>query len=183
MMNTEISQLIETLSSTDNKLRLNALQTVLDLTNQPVEWVYEAWDAMVARLWHQNSYQRSIGIMVLCNLAKSDHEGRINFVLDNLLSCTKDEKFITSRQCIQNIWKVAVTSPENRERVINCLEQRLLECREEDHFNLLRLDIMQSIRQTAEVTGDRSLLDRAWDLAAQETEAPYRKKYEAALRN
>lgn len=111
-MDDETRNLIRDLQSTDDKVRLNALQAVLGLTDTKVDWAYEVWDEMIEKISHENSYQRSIGIMVLCNLAKSDHENRLGAVLDKLLAHTKDEKFITSRQCLQNIWKAGVMNEQ-----------------------------------------------------------------------
>lgn len=181
-MDTETAQRIEELASIDDKVRLNALQTVLNLTEQPVDWAYAVWDEMTARLTHENSYQRSIGIMVLCSLAKSDHENRMAAVLDDLLAHTRDEKFITSRQCIQNVWKVAAANADNRGQVIAHLEQRFRECGAEKHYNLLRLDVIQALKNVYDQVDDPSLLERARELMAGENEAAYRKKYEAVLK-
>ena len=48
---------------------------------------------------------------MICNLAKSDREDRLSGSLDLLLAHTGDEKFITSRQCLRSIWKVAAARP------------------------------------------------------------------------
>lgn len=102
-MNRDIQKHIENLDSTDDKIRLNALQNLLKVTESKVDWVYDVWDHLLEKLDNENSYQRSIGIMLLCNLAKSDVENHLADSLDRLFVHTKDEKFITSRQCIQNI--------------------------------------------------------------------------------
>src|SRR5512133_1945484 len=103
-MNNTIKKHIENLASKDDKIRLEALQSLLKVTESKVDWGYEVWDLLFEKLGHENSYQRSIGILLLCNLAKSDGENRLGVCLDRLLAHTRDEKFITSRQCIQNIW-------------------------------------------------------------------------------
>ena len=119
--------------------------------------------------------------MVLCNLAKSDCENRLNVSLQLLLAHTKDEKFITSRQCIQSIWKVAVMNKQNREIVLDHLEKRFRECCQEKHYNLLRQDIIQSIRLIHAEGKDDSLLARAQALISEEKDEKYRKKYTAIL--
>ena len=181
-MDRNVRKHVDNLSSTDDKIRLNALQTLLKLTEVPVDWVYDVWDLLLEKLEHENSYQRSIGIMLLCNLAKSDRENRMKVSLDRLLVHTRDEKFITSRQCIQNIWKVAAANKSNREKVMNHLEARFLECEQEKHYNLLRQDIIQSFVMLNQHAGDHELLARARALIAQEREAKYRKQYEALLK-
>jgi HEAT repeat protein len=136
--------LIENLGSTDDRTRLSALQTILKLTESQVDWVYDVWDGLFEKLNHENSFQRSIAIMVLCNLAKSDTEDRLADSLDLLLAHTKDDKFITSRQCIQSIWKVATTSKRRREKVLAHLEKRFRECVEEKHYNLIRQSVAKN---------------------------------------
>jgi hypothetical protein len=181
-MNKNIQKHIEELSSTDDKIRLDALQATLKLTESKVDWVYEVWDLLLEKLEHENSYQRSIGVMLLCNLAKSDVENRIVDSLDRLLVHTKDEKFITSRQCIQNIWKIAAANKSNCEKVLKHLEKRFVGCVSEKHFNLLRGDIIQSMMALYQADKDEKLLTRVWALVAKEQEPKYQKQYEALLK-
>jgi hypothetical protein len=181
-MNKNIQKHIENLTSTDDKVRLEALQNLLKLTESKVDWIYEVWDLLLEKLDHENSYQRSIGIMLLCNLAKSDVENRLDVSLGHLLAHTKDEKFITSRQCLRNIWKAAAANKLNREKVLKHLEKRFLECVHEKHYNLLRQDIIQSMTSLYAKEGDDRLLTGIQTLIAKEKEMKYRKQYEALLR-
>ena len=181
-MNKTIKKHIENLASTDDKIRLEALQSLLKVTESNVDWVYETWDLLLEKLDHENSYQRSIGIMLLCNLAKSDVENRLGVCLDRLLAHTRDEKFITSRQCIQNIWKVAAANKSNQEKVVKHLEKRFMECASEKHYNLLRQDVIQSMLLLYRHEGDDKLLARAQTLVAKEKEMKYRKQYETLLK-
>jgi hypothetical protein len=111
---------------------------------------------------------------MLCNLAQSDTQGRIASVLPLILAHTKDEKFITSRQCIQACWKVAAYQPSLKDLVVAHLTARFRECENEKHANLLRLDIIHSLRK----------INRAGDLAGlinglidSETNEKYRASY------
>ncbi len=180
-METAVREHIANLDSSDDRIRLSALQAILALTEHEVDWAYEVWDKLIEKLNHENSYQRSIGIMLLCNLAKSDPQNRIDASLEHLLAHTKDEKFITSRQCIQNIWKVAATSPSRRAQVLEHLEQRFRDCANDKHSNLIRQDVIQSIKSLYDQEKDGVLLSRARKLALTESEVKYRKKYEAIL--
>lgn len=180
-MNKTIKKCIEDLASVDDKIRLNALQTLLKVTDSEVDWIYEVWDHLLEKLDNENSYQRSIGIMLFCNLAKSDTEDRLKSVLDRLLDHTKDEKFITSRQCIQNIWKAA-TNQANREKVLKGLEKRFVECADEKHYNLLRQDIIQSMVLLSKQQKDNGVFARAQALLMKEPDMKNRKKYEGLLK-
>ena len=181
-MNRTVKKHIDDLSSTDDKVRFNALQALLKLTETPVAWVYEVWDLLLDKLENENSYQRSIGIMLLCNLAKSDRENRLKSCLDRLLAHTQDEKFITSRQCIQNIWKVAAANKSNRVKVLTHLERRFLECEQEKHYNLIRQDIVQSMALLNRCEEDNKFLERVQALIEAEQNLKYRKQYEALLK-
>lgn len=180
-MNKKVKESIDNLASTNDKIRLAALQTILKITDNKVDWSYDVWDDLVEKLDNENSYQRSIAILVLCNLAKSDSENRIGGVLPRLLAHTRDEKFITSRQCLQNIWKVAASSRQAKNLVLDHLEQQFATCAEEKHYNLIRQDIIQSIRLLYDYEEDDRLLARAKEMAQKEKEVKYRKKYEAIL--
>ncbi len=181
-MNKNIKNHIENLASTDDKIRLEALQSLLKITESKVDWVYEVWDLLLEKLDHENSYQRSIAVMLLCNLAKSDVENHLEVSLDRLLAHTRDEKFITSRQCIQNIWKVAATNKSTREKVLKHLEKRFLECPGEKHYNLIRQDILQSMMCLYRKEEDNKLFAGMQTLVGKEEETKYRKQYEALLR-
>ncbi len=176
-----IRNLFTSLGSTDDRVRLDAFNQLLSLTEKQVSWAYDVWDDLLARLDHPNSYQRSIAIMLLCNLAKSDLERIMDQSIGRLLAHTKDEKFVTSRKCIQNIWKVALVSQELKEQIIDHLECRFRECVAEKHPNLLRADIIQSIRNLHDYQSDASLLTIGRSLIELEKEVKHRKKYEAIL--
>ncbi len=180
-MDQNVRECIDNLGSPDDTVRLEALQTVLRLTEDEVDWVYDVWDGLVEKLNSENSYQRSIGIMTLCNLAKSDRENRLRDVLERLLAHTTDEKFITTRQCLQNIWKVAATGGSVREEVLGHLEKRFRGCAAEKHYNLIRQDIIQSMRCLYEEERDDALLAKARMLASEEPLEKYRKKLIALL--
>lgn len=180
-MDTRIKKQIEALASSDDKIRLHALQSMLKATDTKVDWVYEVWGCLLEKLDSENSYQRSIGIMLLCNLAKSDTKDRLKSDLDRLLTHTRDEKFITSRQCIQNIWKTATTRA-NREKVLKHLEKQFVECANEKHANLLRLDMIQSMYALYQQEKDSTILTKAQALIAEEPDLKYRKKYETVLK-
>ena len=180
-MDKDVKRYMKDLVSSDDKVRMNALDAILKLTDKKVDWVYYVWDDLFEMLDHENSFHRSIAIKVVCNLAKSDSEDRLSKSLDLLLAHTKDEKFITSRQCIQSVWKVAVASKKSRKKVLGHLEKRFRKCPDEKHYNLVRADIIQSIKFIYDMEKDGRLFTLAQTLIAEEKDVKYRKKYEAIL--
>jgi hypothetical protein len=72
---------LDHLASEDGELRYQALLSILQATDQQVDWAYDVWDGLVENLRHKDNHQRAIAAQVLCNLAKSDHRtecGRIS---------------------------------------------------------------------------------------------------------
>jgi hypothetical protein len=181
-MDKHIRECFDNLGSTDDTIRFNALQIISEITDDPVDWAYEVWDDLLRRLHHENSYQRTIAILVLCNLAKSDTQHRLDRDLDLLFAHTTDSKFVTSRKCLQNLWKVAAASPQNRDKVLDHLERRFIECASETHSNLLRQDILQSFRCLYDQEKDEELLIRARELIRAEADEKYRKVYTPILK-
>lgn len=145
-MNENVRILMDGVGSKNNKIRKEALDTLLDLTEEKVEWVYEIWGTLVDKLYSENSYQRSIGVFLLSNLAKSDYKHRFYEVIDRYLELMEDEKFITARQTIQSSWKVAVELKNLTDRITKyllkmCSENKFLT----QHANLIRRDIIMSL--------------------------------------
>lgn len=176
-MDNELMRRFNELSSKDDNIRMEALHTILHMTDEKVDWVYEVWEDLLQKLVDENSYQRSIAIMVLCNLAKSDGENRMSEVINRLLSHTRDEKFITSRQCLQNVWKVAVVNPALKDKVIVHLEEQYINCTGDKHYNLIRQDIIQSLKFIFDADGDEMLLAKLQKLLQLENDLKNRKKY------
>lgn len=178
-MKAEMRQAIDELGSRDDQVRFKALTAVLKATEEIVTWPEEIWDNLAARLEHENSYQRSIAAMVLCNLAKSDSSNRMRGVIGKLLPLTEDEKFITSRQTIQNVWKVAATGISHQKKIVDHLAGLFERCGEQRHGNLLRLDIIQSLRKLYDQRGGASVRYTALRLIGTEADAKDQKKLAA----
>jgi hypothetical protein len=172
---------LDNLGAVDDRVRFEALESVLRLTEDRVAWADEAWDEMAAKLEDPNSFQRSIGIMVLCGLAKSAPEARVRETLPLILRHTRDEKFITSRQCLQSVWKLAAAHDSLAGSVLDHLETRFRECVDEPHANLLRRDVIASIRAIYDETHDPAVWNRAAALVSEEPAAKDRKQYEKVL--
>lgn len=101
----DICQLVDWLSEKDDTIRYNSF---LLLQNRSREFsdVYPYWDSLCRKLKSNNSYQRSIGLMLTAANVKWDNEDKIDSVIDEYLSLLKDEKPITVRQCIQSLSEI-----------------------------------------------------------------------------
>ena len=100
-----LEQLVAWLAEKDDKLRYQAF-LLLQYRSSAADDVYPYWDIFREKLKSGNSYQRSIGLMLIAENARWDKENRIDGVIDDYLLILHDEKPITVRQCIQSLLKI-----------------------------------------------------------------------------
>ena len=144
----QIELLFEGLALKDDKYRYNCLLLLEKITSKKVSWIYDRWNFLVGLLDSANSYHRNIGLILLANLSLSDLENRFENILDKYLSHCNDEKFITQRQCIQNVWKIAVNKPVFKEKIITHLKN----LNYGKHSNLIEMDIQNSLKKITQPT-------------------------------
>ena len=173
---------LDNLWSEDRNLQNKAFFTIIGMTDQPVDWAYEAWDEIVGNLGHKDNHSRAIAAQVLCNLAKSDPQTRMLKDFDALLAVTRDERFVTARHCMQALWRVGVAGEKQQKVLVDGLEGRFGECIVEKNCTLIRYDILQSLRNVYDVVKDDGIREKAVELIATEDDPKYRKKYASLWR-
>lgn len=181
-MDTTTAMHWENLGAEDGAVRLEALNEMLAATERPVDWAYEVWDGLVARLGHKDNHQRAIAAQLLCNLAKSDPERRIVRDFDALLAATRDPRFVTARHSLQALWKIGAVSPEHRRLLVQGLAERFREAAAEKNGTLVRYDIVEGLRKLYDQAPDEQLRETALALIATETDSKYQKKYASLWR-
>ena len=179
----KIDELFGILESKDDKIRYNAFKELLEITHRNVSWVYDKWDILIDKLASDNSYQRSIGLMLLANLSKSDSENKVSSVLNNFFEHFNDEKFITSRQCIQNVWKTAIYNDYNRKKVIGELEKTYYDnIHLNKHGNLIKQDVVMSLNQIYLHTNEIAIQDMVNDLIDNEIDEKLKKSLKKIIK-
>lgn len=181
-MDEETQMMVDGLWASDRQVQNEAFFDALEKTNEPVNWAYEVWDTVLENLTHKDNHNRAIAAQVLCNLAKSDPEGRILSDLPALIAVTRDERFVTARHCMQSLWKVGVVGEAQRMLLVEGLEGRFHESIAEKNCTLIRYDIIQSLRNVYDVVKDERIKDKALELIETEEDLKYRKKYAALWR-
>jgi hypothetical protein len=181
-MDKKIRTHLDNIRAEDGDLQNKAYTFLLDVTEKPVYWAYEAWDELIEGLSHRDNHVRSISSQVLANLAKSDPKGRMFKDFDKLIAVTKDEKFVTARHCLQSIWKVGLAGRKQGRLAANGLKKRFQECAAEKNRTLIRYDIIQGLRNLYDATTDEKIKDTALALVEIESDLKYRKKYAAVWR-
>lgn len=110
----DLPLLVELLSEKNDNVRYQAL---LMLQNRSFhsDDVYPFWDIFREKLKSENSYQRSIGLMLIACNAKWDHNNSLEDTIDEYLDALNDEKPITVRQCIQFLQYIVPCNAQLRE--------------------------------------------------------------------
>lgn len=167
---------LDNVASGSAALQDAAYNFLMPATEQPIDWVYEAWETLLNDLRHKDNKTRAIAAQVLANLAKSDSEGRLLTDFGALLAVTKDERFVTARHCLQALWKVGVVD-RFRQVYLDGLAARFAECGSEKNGTLIRYDICQSLRTVYDAAHDETIRALALRLIETEPDAKYQKKY------
>jgi hypothetical protein len=168
---------LDNIRSTDGELQNKSYFFLMEKTEKPVDWAYEAWDELVEGLTHKDNHVRAISSQLLANLARSDPKGRMFKDFDKLLNLTKDEKFVTARHCLQSIWKVGLGGKNAQIMVVKGLEKRYQECVKEKNGSLIRYDILVGLRNLYEATTSSEIKEKALELIELEEDLKYKKKY------
>ena len=110
LMSEDLEQLVDWLSEKDDKLRYASL-LVLQNRAKDSNDLYKYWDVFVSKLKSDNSYQRSIGLMMIAVNVKWDKDYLFEIVFDDYCALLRDEKPITVRQCIQSFADIVTYKP------------------------------------------------------------------------
>lgn len=103
--NDSLRQLVSLLSEKDDKIRYQAF-LLLQHRSAVTADIYTFWDVFSDKLKSDNSYQRSLGLMLLAENTRWDCGNKFDCILDDYLLVLQDEKPITVRQCIQSLLKI-----------------------------------------------------------------------------
>ncbi len=173
---------LDNIRSQDRELQNEAFFFLLEATATQVDWAYEAWDELLAGLTHKDNHVRAIAAQLLCNLARSDPRKRLLKDFPLLLAVTKDERFVTARHCLQTLWKIGLAGEDQRQMLMDGLEQRFHECITEKNCTLIRYDIIQALKNLYGEVPHEKIKQKAWELIETEEDLKYRKKYAGVWR-
>ncbi len=138
----DIGGLVTLLESKEDDLRYPAF-LLLQRRSEIQGDVYPYWDEFVDKLKDSNSYQRSIGCMLLAENVRWDREKRLEKILESYLSHCQDEKFITSRQTIQSIRRWLPLHPELFPVITETLNKINIESLKDTQRKLILTDIFE----------------------------------------
>jgi hypothetical protein len=116
----DIPQLVDWLSLKDDANRYQTF-LLLQSRSQLSDDVYPYWDTFRYKLKVDNSYQRSLGLMLVAENVKWDSAGRMETTIDDYLELLNDQKPITVRQCIQSLGNIVTYKPGLSEKIASRL--------------------------------------------------------------
>jgi len=140
----DIEQLVEWLLLKDDNIRYQAF-LLLQSRSMFFNDVYPFWDTFSEKLKSENSYQRSIGLMLIAENVRWDVHNRMEDTIDAYLALLKDEKPITVRQCIQSLGKVSLFKPDLNRKITDCLISFDLNDIKETMRKPILLDILNAL--------------------------------------
>jgi hypothetical protein len=182
-MDKTIRSHLDDIRSEDGELQNKAYSELMEKTEQPVDWAYEAWDELFEGLTHRDNHVRAISSQLLSNLAKSDSKEKMLKDFNKLLAVTKDEKFVTARHCLQSLWKIGIVGKKQQKVLLDGLAFRYDECIAEKNCTLIRYDIIQGFRNLYDTVKDEAIKEKALVLIEAESDLKYRKKYAGVWKN
>ncbi len=137
----DIPQLVDWLSEKDDKIRYHAFLLLQQLSRNS-DAVYSYWDVFVKKLSDKNSYQRSLGAMLLSETARWASTERMQAALGPYLNLLQDEKPITIRQCIQSLEKIVCSHPTLAGEIAQRLMDYDIKSQRESMQKLILIDIV-----------------------------------------
>ncbi len=147
----EIASLIPLLQEKDDALRYATFLTLCARSKDtPDEMPY--WETFEKKLTDENSYQRSIGLMLVAHNARWDTTGRFGGAFQNYMACCADTSFVTRRQAIQSIQFWAPYAPEYLEEAAKTLMKIDVAACKETQRKLLLQDICDALIFLAKLT-------------------------------
>ena len=142
----DIGFLVNTLTEKDNAIRYNAF-LLLEAKSRLSPEVYEYWDTFEAKLGSDNSYQRSLGLMLISENVRWDKAGKFNKTISQYLKGCTDEKFITARQAIQGLTHILEATDAYDQQIKQHLSQMSLLQYKDNQQRLLSKDIDAILKQ------------------------------------
>jgi hypothetical protein len=137
----DLKLLVETLNEKDDKLRYNAF-LLLQAYSKQQPLVYEYWAELEKKLGSGNSYQRSLGAMLIAENVRWDKDGKFAKLMDKYMACCNDEKFITARQTIQGLGIIIESTGKYKDAIKQALAKLTFTQYKDNQQKLLQKDVL-----------------------------------------
>lgn len=149
----DISMLVAYLEEKDNNLRYRAF-LLLQVRSKIHSDVYGYWDELERKLSSSNSYQRSIGLMLIAENVRWDARKKMNGTLTRFLALLHDEKPITIRQCIQSLLLIVRSVSDYHKEICEALLAYDVMSVKESMRKLILMDILGTLLEIQKIMHD-----------------------------
>ena len=137
----DLPQLVMWLNEVDEDIRYRAF-LLLQSRSQAGNDVYCFWDQFTSKFTSPNSYQRSLGVMLIAENVRWDSDHHFDAILDTYLGFCDDEKPVTVRQCVQGLNKIIPFTPHLNSRITDKLLSIDIMQRKETQRKILLVDVL-----------------------------------------
>ncbi len=142
---TDIDFLFRMLEEKDDTTRYNAF-LLLQANSRQFPYTYEYFDELEKKLENANSYQRSIGLMLISENVRWDKDSKFDKIFSKYISCCTDEKFITARQAIQGLENFLKSTDRYDDKIRQSFTHLSLAQYKDNQQRLLKKDISNIIK-------------------------------------
>jgi hypothetical protein len=142
---TDVTFLVERLSEKDDVIRYNAF-LLLQANSREFPYTYEHWNTLEGKLESDNSYQRSLGLMLIAENVRWDKASKFDKSIGKYMGCCADEKFITARQAIQGLANVLDATDKYNNQIKQHLSMLQFSQYKENQQKLLTKDVANIIK-------------------------------------
>jgi len=140
----DIPMLVARLDSAEDKIRYPAF-LLLRARSVIANDLYPFWDVLDGKLASENSYQRSLGAMLLAANARHDAADRMRKTLPRYLTLLTDPKPITVRQCAQALPEILAAKPELAEKIASAIMEVNLLSFKDTMRKLILVDFLDAL--------------------------------------
>ena len=146
----DIEALVPRLDSSEDDIRYPAF-LLLRARSAIASDVYPFWNVLVEKLTSENSYQRSIGAMLLAGNTRHDTAGRMQDSLSQFLRLLSDPKPITVRQTAQALPEILRAKPELADTIGRALMAIDLSSYKDTMRKLILVDFLEALLLVREI--------------------------------
>ena len=130
-------------------------------TSRNPELFYDNWKNFEKLLDHENSYHRTIGLVMISNLIKVDKEKYFDSISDKYFMFINDEKITTARDCVVCTGKILEQRSDYIDKVIKLYLDMEKICKfKENQKALLLYDIFVIFDEFYEKTSFKKEIDK-----------------------
>lgn len=151
----DIEQLVGWLNEKEDKIRYPSL-LILQSRSEMKDDVYPYREIFRDKLSNDNSFQRSIGLIMLAENARWD-DGWFDGVIGEYLALLNDDKPITVRQCIQHLKKIVTYKPNLHAVIAKALMELDLISVRETMRKLVLFDIIEVLAAIRKIKTSESI--------------------------